>query len=141
MSKIVIGDKIQYDGEYDDDNDLYEEFEENGFVHEVTDIDTESNLLWVVGCSYAINIDLVSPWLYDQEQIMAKLVDIVITTRKPKKWLIVDTETDEVYSSDLQYASDKKIKKMIKQLKKSLKKDQYYSSLLAIIQNNKSKGK
>jgi len=54
---------------------------------------------------------------------MAKLVDIVITTRKPKKWLIVDTETDEVYSSDLQYASDKKIKKMIKQLKKSLKKD------------------
>jgi len=65
MAQITVGEKIQYDGEYDDDNDLYEEFEENGFVHEVTAIDTESNLLWVVGCSYAINLDLVSPWEYD----------------------------------------------------------------------------
>ncbi len=51
---------------------------------------------------------------------MAKLVDIKISTRKPKKWLIVDTETNEVYNHELQYASKKQIKKMIKQLKKGL---------------------
>ena len=65
MAQITVGEKIQYDGEFDDDNELYEEFEENGFVHEVTEIDTESNLLWVVGCDMAISLDLVSPWEYD----------------------------------------------------------------------------
>ena len=65
MEKITVGEKIVYNGDYNDDNEVYEEFEENGFVHEVTEIDTESNLLWVVGCSYALNLDLVSSWLYD----------------------------------------------------------------------------
>jgi len=51
---------------------------------------------------------------------MPKLVDITTTTRKPKKWLIIDLDTNEVYTHDLQYASKKKIKKMIKRLKKGL---------------------
>ena len=51
---------------------------------------------------------------------MPKLKEIKISTRKPEKWLIVDTETLEVYNHELQYADKKQIKKMIKQLKKSL---------------------
>ena len=53
---------------------------------------------------------------------MPSLVDITITTRKPKKWLVVDTDSNEVYRHDFHYASKKQIKKMIKSLKQELKK-------------------
>jgi len=63
--KIVIGDKIEYVGDERDDADLYEDMEENGWVHEVEAIDEDGMLLWVVGCSYAIQANLVTLWEYD----------------------------------------------------------------------------
>jgi len=62
---IIEGVKVEYIGCYDDDNDLYEQMEENGSVYEVSAIDEDGGLVWLVGCSYAIPIDLVTLWLYD----------------------------------------------------------------------------
>lgn len=65
FEEFEVGDKVGYIGSCDDDNDLYAEFEENGFVHEVCAIEEESELIWVVGCPYAISAALVVKWQYD----------------------------------------------------------------------------
>ena len=65
MSNIKVGDKIEYLGMHTDDEDVYVEFLENGFVHEVTYVEKKYNLIWVLGCEYGLKYDLVQKLEYN----------------------------------------------------------------------------
>ena len=51
--KIKVGDEVEYIGDRSDNEELYEEFEENGFVHEVTGIIGDK--VQVLGCQHSID--------------------------------------------------------------------------------------
>lgn len=46
----------------------------------------------------------------------APLMETKLTSRKPEKWVIVDTETNEAYGFDLRYASDELIQKALESI-------------------------
>jgi len=58
-NEIAVGDKIEYMGSYDDDNSLYENCEDRGFIMKIISLDEEVELLWCDECPYAIQSALV----------------------------------------------------------------------------------
>ena len=57
---LMIGDKIEYMGDYDDDNDLFEAMEDNDcFNLTINQIDEEAELCWTDEVDFAIQLALV----------------------------------------------------------------------------------
>ena len=57
---LKVGDKVEYMGEYEDDNLLYEQLEKNdSFNLVITQIEEESELCWSNNVDYAIQLALV----------------------------------------------------------------------------------
>jgi len=59
-NEIAVGDKVEYMGDYDDDNQLYEECEDKScFTFTITSLNEEAELLWCDELDCAIQSALV----------------------------------------------------------------------------------
>lgn len=56
---IEVGDKFVYIGEPRDDEDLYAWMEDNTFVHFISELEEESELVWTEDCPYSIQMGLI----------------------------------------------------------------------------------
>lgn len=57
---LKVGDKVEYIGDYEDDNDLYEYLEDNNvFTLTINHIEAESELCWADGVDFAVPTGLV----------------------------------------------------------------------------------